>query len=181
MRGAHGLTLVELMIAIAVLAVLAALALPSYEDHLARRRVEGVAQGLRTDLDLARSEAVQRNEAVTLSLGPNCYVLHLASAAGSCTASVAAVVPVDAEIRAVLPDTAGVGLGGLGGLTSVRFEPTMGSADFAGAATPPETAEVEVSAIGRPFVLHVRTQRNGRTALCVPAGSGLSGHPACTP
>ena len=50
MRRVRGLTLVELMITIAVLAVLATLAVPAFNDHLARRRVEGSAQVLRLSL-----------------------------------------------------------------------------------------------------------------------------------
>jgi prepilin-type N-terminal cleavage/methylation domain-containing protein len=180
-RRARGLTLVELMIAIAVLAVLATLALPSFEDHLARRRVEGLAQGLRADLDLARSEAVQRNEAVTLSLGTNCYVLHLATATGACTVSTATVVPADARIRAVMSESAAVGLGALDGLAAIRFDATTGTADFTGADPPPQAGAVDVTATGRSFVLRVSTQRTGRTTLCVPAGSTIGGHPTCAP
>ena len=44
-RGPHGFTLVELLIALAVLAILTALALPAYNDHVARAmRAEARAQ-----------------------------------------------------------------------------------------------------------------------------------------
>ncbi len=181
MRRARGLTLVELTITIAVLAVLATLTVPAFNDHLARRRVEGSAQVLRADLDLARSEAVQRHEAVTVSFGPNCYVLHLASATATCTAASATVLPADALIRTVLPDSDRVVLAAQGGLTAIRFDATMGTAEFPGPAVTPASGAIDVTSIGRSLVLRVSILRNGRTTVCVPDGSGIGGHPPCTP
>lgn len=64
----NGFTLVELMTAIAVLAILAGIAVPSFRDFTANQRLRGAAFDLRTDLTLARSEALKRNSNVTITV-----------------------------------------------------------------------------------------------------------------
>lgn len=62
----RGLTLTELMITIAVLAVLLAVALPSFRSNLDDRRLSGAATGLASLIESASSRA-HRGEQVTLS------------------------------------------------------------------------------------------------------------------
>jgi len=77
-----GVTLVELMVTLAIMAVLVAVALPSMRDFVARKRLEGVAQELMTDLRLLKSQQ-QRNSQrpVAISFGSTtdqtCYVLYV--------------------------------------------------------------------------------------------------------
>jgi len=73
-----GFTTIELMIVVAITAVLIASAAPSFVDFLSKRRVDGVMAELVTDLHYARSEAVSRNATVRITFGPRCYVIHLA-------------------------------------------------------------------------------------------------------
>jgi type IV fimbrial biogenesis protein FimT len=65
--GIHGFTLVELMIAIAVLAILVNLALPSFRELSIAKNVTESTNQLVTDLNLARSEAVRRGAVVKVS------------------------------------------------------------------------------------------------------------------
>jgi len=67
MRGARGFTLIELMVTIAIAAILLAVVVPSFSDLLARRRLEGMANELSADLQYARTEAVSRRLPVRLS------------------------------------------------------------------------------------------------------------------
>ena len=60
MRHVRGVTLIELAIALAVMAVLATLALPSLGARLDRARLQGAAESLAADLAEARFEAAKR-------------------------------------------------------------------------------------------------------------------------
>lgn len=57
----RGFTLVEMMIVVAVLAILAAIAAPNLKTYMAQRRVNGAARLVMTDLMEARMKAVSQN------------------------------------------------------------------------------------------------------------------------
>lgn len=66
--NARGFTLIELMIAIAILGIALGIALPSYRDFVAASRVRTATFDLMAMLTLARSEAIKRNGNVALEL-----------------------------------------------------------------------------------------------------------------
>lgn len=59
--------MVELLVAITVLAILAAIALPSFSALIASQRAKAVGSELFATMSKARSEAITRNTNVTLS------------------------------------------------------------------------------------------------------------------
>lgn len=61
-RAVAGLTLIELTITLAVLAILAAIALPSVGADLDRQRLQATAQALAADISEARFEAARRGQ-----------------------------------------------------------------------------------------------------------------------
>ena len=61
-----GVTLVELMITLVVLAIILAIAIPSFENTIASSRLAGVTNDLNGSLALARSEAIRRGQRVTV-------------------------------------------------------------------------------------------------------------------
>lgn len=74
---AGGFTMVELMITVAILAILVALAVPSFTSMINSSRLAAQANELVASLQLARGEAVRRNARVTVCRstdGTNCIV-----------------------------------------------------------------------------------------------------------
>ena len=61
-----GFTVVEILIAIAILAILTALAFPSLQQFMARNELVGTSNVLITGINLARTEAVTRSTAVAI-------------------------------------------------------------------------------------------------------------------
>jgi type IV fimbrial biogenesis protein FimT len=61
-----GFTLIELMIAVAVLGVLVAVGIPSFSKLIAENRMAGVTNEFTASLQLARSEAVRRGGTVSV-------------------------------------------------------------------------------------------------------------------
>ena len=67
MRGGQsGFTVIELMTVVVIVGILAFLAIPAFGEQLARRRLEGAATDLLTDLQFARSQAVSSGGDVRL-------------------------------------------------------------------------------------------------------------------
>ncbi len=64
-RRALGLTLVELMVTLSVLAIVVALAAPSFNDSLPRTRVKSQGSDVVNLLALAKSESLKRNQVTT--------------------------------------------------------------------------------------------------------------------
>ncbi len=61
-----GFSLVELIIGMAIIAMLMALALPQYATFISNSRLRATAEGITNGLNLARAEAVKRNGRVEL-------------------------------------------------------------------------------------------------------------------
>jgi type IV fimbrial biogenesis protein FimT len=65
-KAKAGFTLLEMMIAVAVMAILTTLAAPSLRDFIMNTRLTGQANELMTDLMLARSEATKRHVPISV-------------------------------------------------------------------------------------------------------------------
>lgn len=82
-RGSRGFTLVELMVTVAVLGIIAVVAVPAMTDMINNSRVRGASEEVTGALQLARSEALKRNQ----------RIIACASASGtSCAASASRMV-----------------------------------------------------------------------------------------
>ncbi|MGN6389261.1 MAG: GspH/FimT family pseudopilin [Burkholderiaceae bacterium] len=68
---AAGFTLIELMITIAIAAILLGLATPSFQNATLSSKLTGEANSLVASMRLARDEAIKRNATVTLCVSTN--------------------------------------------------------------------------------------------------------------
>ena len=65
-RGQQGFTAIELMVVVSIVAILAALAAPSFTPLIERWRVRSAIEHLTSTLYFARSEAIKRGGGITI-------------------------------------------------------------------------------------------------------------------
>lgn len=65
-----GFTLIELMVVVAILAIVAAVAAPSFQATIANNRVASATEALREGVMLGRTEAIRRGSLIRME--PNC-------------------------------------------------------------------------------------------------------------
>lgn len=163
MRGAgRGLTLVELMIGIAVLAVLATLAAPPLAERVARQRLASAAETLAMDLAEARLEAVSSGQTLHLVFGRGadwCWAVARSAGCGCETAQPCQLKREHAD------DWPGLSLQAP---QDIRFEPV---------GTPAEGTQVRLGGVGGQHELTVALTPLGRAKVCT--GTGLPGYLAC--
>ncbi|MCA0244475.1 MAG: GspH/FimT family pseudopilin [Proteobacteria bacterium] len=151
-RRARGLTLIELMIGLGIMAVLMSLAVPSFAAYLQRARLKAAAQTLELDLREARYEAARRGVPLYLNFqgGGTDWCYAVATTPG-CDCRQTAACRLKAA-RAT--DLRGVQLQEPHAL---RFDPATGNPDAPGTAAVwtaagGERVQVSVNAMGRPVV-----------------------------
>jgi type IV fimbrial biogenesis protein FimT len=173
-RAQAGITLVETTVATSVLAVVTSLAAPSFEDLMQRKRLEGAATQLESDVHHARMLAVARNAPLRISFesgaGGSCYVIHTGSAGQCrCQADGSAQCQGEAQAERVVRFDAGGTLSLRANTASVLFDPMRGT------STPTATVQL-VSRNGK--AIHQVLNIMGRVRSCSPAPA-LPGYRRC--
>lgn len=169
----RGLTLIEAATVTGIVAVLVGITLPSFSELTQRRQVEGTAAQLETDLQLARSEAVARNESVRLAFARgahgSCYVMH-SGPAGSCTCDGGGTVVCtpDAQVLRSVHQAAGFPVQIQSNSASLLFDAVKGT------VTPTATMRVQAP-VGN---IHQVVNVMGRVRSCSPDGR-VAGYRRC--
>jgi len=169
----RGLTLLELAIVVAVTAIVAAAAAPSFTTLIDGRRLDSAAMRLAADIQLARSEAIARNRPLRLSLlagiGATCWIVHSGLPA-DCRCSDAGGAVCTAGARMVkgvmLADRERVSVAG--NVASIVFDPLHGT------STPTGTLRV----VGARRAVHHIVNVVGRVRSCSPDGA-VAGYSPC--
>jgi len=172
-RTPQGFTLVELMVAVAILGILVTLAAPSFNSFIDKYRVKRAADTISAFLINAKSEAVKRNTSVRVVItGSGATWCAGITQAATCNCSTGGACQVDGVDRVVQGASfKGVALNGPDTGHVFEFKPLRGT--VAGN----ETVEL-ASADGLKVNVVVGTV--GRIRLCSPSGSGnVVGYPVC--
>ena len=185
-------TLIELMIVVAIVAVIITLAAPSFRDYILMQRLRAINAQLVTDLAFARSEAVSRGTFMQVSFRPSCYIIYArtdSNATNECDCTAAAT------LRCTSAQTTEVKTVQVPASDLIVFEPTGSPA---GTQVPrftviPRNGGIKVDpmaemSIPDRFTVYTKIDAtrqfrtevllSGRVGTCAPSGSTVGG-PAC--
>lgn len=186
MRFSRGFTLIELMVTIAVLAILMVLAMPSFADFFQRYRLRGAADDVATLLVSARTQALMRNRDVA--------VVFTGTGTGWCVGAVATAEPTtlgqavagtptcncnnDCTINGRVMEAHG---SSYAGVAKVAAPASFVFDRLTGAVKPLNSAGItSFSSPNAQYTLAVDISPLGRGQLCVPGSSpAMAGFPAC--
>lgn len=166
--GKYGFTSTELLIAVAVIGILAAVAIPSFTGLADANRLKGAANRLYTDLHFARSEAVRRNANVffRVSIGSDwAYGLGSSSA---CACSGAACTSCDVKTVSSGEYT-GISVAASNFGSGISFSAFQARPSAGGTVTLQDASGHQVN-----VVLNLV----GRPRICAVGGAAL-GYPSC--
>ncbi len=161
-----GVTLIEMMIAIALIALLMLVALPNFSVWLANLRVRTVAESITSGLQLARIEATKRNASVRFHLdsatGGGWTVLVVDG--GAVIESKAGSQGGTATVTLAPNSDESVGFSSLG----QRIKPTAASGDMTVSITNPGSGDCQ-NAGGAVRCLNIQVPAGGQVRMCDPS------------
>lgn len=169
----QGFTLIELMVAIAVLAIFITIGIPSFLDTIEKHRVASAIEKVYADLHLARSQAIKSNQRqfVSLTAGAGwCYGIDDTAAGCDCSANACVMDGVPRNIGSADFTNTNLAVD----VASIEFEPRRGLPQDANGA--PLAGNFTIStANGRSA--QVTMNAIGRLSIC--SDDPRMGYPAC--
>ena len=185
-RPIPGFSLVELMISIAVMAILMALAVPSFSDFFDKARVRGAADRVVSLISTARGEAVKNGRNVTISMrGPtsNWCIGANEAPTPAVAAQFATSSPCDCRsgsacfvdgVRRVVESTEFSGVTASAATMSFVVDGKLGNLE------PLAASSVDLISPAGAYQARLTVSPLGQTRACVPAGQkSISGFPSC--
>ena len=170
----RGLTLIESMIVVVLLALGCTLALPSLAGLFDRQRLRGVATEIAGDLQWTRSQALARGEAMRYSIhstaAGSCTIVHTGQRdLCSCSNDGQASCTGDAQLFKSSHWPLGENVSVQANVASLLFDPLLGTASPAGSLR-----IVDARGHGITHVVNII----GRVRSCSPSGA-VSGFAPC--
>lgn len=163
MKPQRGLTLLELMMALAILAIVTSLALPSFGAQLERQRLKALAESLSADLAEARFEAARSGETLHVNLQPGAAWCWSVATASGCPCA----APAACQLKRVHgADHAGILLR------------TGGERSFTPSGQSARAGDGALLVSSRGEALLVDASPLGRATICSPRGK-VAGYVAC--
>jgi type IV fimbrial biogenesis protein FimT len=148
----NGFTLIEVMVTVVIVAIMLAIAVPSFTETLERRRVVGTANELSADLQYTRSLAVSRQTDTYVASSVTGYTIALSGES-------------DAHKTVTLPASLSFSTGG-----TVTFGSLNGTSN---------TATYTISSSKSPFQATVSTNVMGRVQLNCSTTDGKLSSASC--
>lgn len=184
-RSVRGVTLIEGLVTIAILALVLLVAGPSMVEWIAVQRVKSTASELVTDLQFARSEAARRNRVVRIafktSADQTCYTIHTATMAMPCSCllgSGSACNDSDGNKRPNLEELKTSSFPA-GGRVSISRNNDLFITPEQGLPMGLNTMQIDISG-GENRSLRVVTNPAGRPQICKPSTSTIGGVSPCS-
>ena len=191
-RRVAGLTLVEAVVTLGIIAVLAAVALPSMRNFMLQQRVKSFTRELLADVQLARSTALQQTGTgvatflVAFSFSTEkkgiCYAIVPAqdasvdcdcSRSGAICGMASATSLARTPVKIVNVDTSrGISVTGPAGRQLYYITGT-------GMVDDKTTKTMSVSGGSASLSLNIVVSGTGLPRICAPSGSSIAGYPAC--
>lgn len=170
----QGFTLLEAMITIAIIGIIAALAVPSYQDMLERNRLKEAAESLANDIKFARTEAIKQSANVTLTVNAdnNCYGIATGTDACDCTDG------TSCTLRIVDTNTfQGVNIAGTFAGNIVTFEFRRGTVTAPSLPNLNDLASTTLSTTR--YSAQINVNNVGRVTVCSSGANPLIPYPDC--
>jgi type IV fimbrial biogenesis protein FimT len=172
LRPSSGLTLVELMVVVAILAIIATVAVPAYQGMIQRQRLVAAAEAARTHVLFARSEAIKAGSSTTLfvrvSSGSTPWCMGISSSTATCDCNTAGSCSFGlstTERNLSGSDFAGI-TAGSGDLTSIQIDSIRGGMTVSGTSR-----RITFTSSGGEQ-LAVQAGLLGQVSICTPNNFG---------
>jgi len=183
----NGFTLIELMVVLAVVAIITSFALPSYRTLLAKRQVTSGAEQLGAFLSAAQMESVKRHENISVSYtrtDSDTWCVGLVSGTTACNCMVTdpaanGACVIDGQLRVFSdanlnnPDIMNFMLGD----GAFVYDPARGLM-----LNPPDPVELKLLSEGGSYSLNVQVSATGRLKICNDSSATLDvpGYKTCS-
>lgn len=158
MNRSKGVTLLELLVTIVVLAILVTIAVPSFRNLAERRRLVNATEAFYADLQFARSETVKRSRSLTVNVANSCLTISDTPAS-----------PVQVIASTCISLFPSISLETTG--MPMVFDRVRG--------TPSPTGGTLVLTSSSGLETRVIVSRFGRVRICSPAAKKVGGYPSC--